>query len=213
MVLCDIGNTTFAFLINKKKLKVSIDTKLKNLPTISENIYFTSVNNKITKRFLKRYPTAINIKKYLKFDTQYIGMGTDRQLVCQSIKDGIIVDCGSAITIDIMKDGKHKGGFILAGLKNIISFYPKISKQLKFNFVKNINLDKMPLTTKDAISYAVLKSIILPIKECEIKYNLKVYFTGEDSKYIVKHFKNAKYEENLIFNEMKKIIRNGRKQC
>ncbi len=213
MTLCDIGNTTFAFFHKDKNFKVGVDIKVKELPTIKDEIYFLSVNSKATIKFLKKYPDAINIEKFLNFDTKYQGIGIDRKVASHYVSNAIIVDCGSAITVDIMKNGKHKGGFILCGLKNLNSFYPQISQKLNFKFANNVNLDKMPLNTNDAISYAILKSIILPIKDCEQKYNLDIYFTGEDSKYLIKYFKNSKYKKNLIFNAMKKIIKDGRKVC
>ncbi len=213
MTLCDIGNTTFAFFHHGKKFKVGVDAKLKDLPTIKNKIYFISVNDKAMNKFLKKYPKAVNIERFLDFDTMYKGMGGDRKIACQNIKNGVIVDCGSAITVDVMKNGNHKGGFILSGIKKLIGLYPQISQKLHFNFTKKVNLDKMPLNTDDAISYAILKSIILPIKDCEKRYNLNVYFTGEDSKYLIKYFKNIKYKKDLVFNSMRKIIKNRRKVC
>jgi type III pantothenate kinase len=207
MTLCDIGNTTFAFCQDGKKFKKDIDTKYKKLPKISGKIYFISVNKKASKIFQKRYKKAINLQKFVKFDTKYKGLGTDRQVACKFIKNGIVVDCGSAITVDIIKNNKHKGGFILSGIKNLISFYPKISPKLDFDFNKNIDLNKMPKNTNDAISYAILSSIVLPIKKSQKKYRLKIFFTGEDSKYILRYFKNYKYKKNLIFENMKKIIK------
>ena len=209
MTLCDIGNTTFAFLYKDKKLKFAVNCNHKKLPTIKDKIYFISVNNKATKKLLKKYPKAQNIEKYLNFKTSYKGMGIDRKVACTNIKNGIIIDIGSAITVDIMKNGKHKGGFILPGINKLINFYPQISPKLNFNFEKKVNLDKMPLCTNDAISYAILKSVIQPIKDIEKKYNLTIYFTGEDAKYIIKNFKNKKYKKNLIFNNMKQIIKKG----
>jgi hypothetical protein len=52
-----------------------------------------------------------------------------------------------------------------------------------------------------------LSSIVLPIKKSQKKYILKIFFTGEDSKYILRYFKNYKYKKNLIFENMKKIIK------
>ncbi len=207
MTLCDIGNTTFAFKSKKRKFKLSIDSKLNSFPKIKGKIYFVSVNKKATNKFLTKYPQAINIKDLISFKTSYKGMGIDRQVACIGFKNAIIVDCGSAITVDIMKKAQHQGGFILSGIKNLINFYPQISPKLKFNFTKNINLDKMPMNTNEAISYAILKSVILPIKELEEKYNLQVVFTGEDSEIIRDNFKNSIYKKNLIFNSMKKIIK------
>jgi type III pantothenate kinase len=208
MILCDIGNTTFSFfdLTKNKKFKVAISTKKKQFPKLKTPIYFISVNDKDTKNLLKYYPNSINCAKFINFKTPYKGMGIDRIVACSGIKNGIVVDVGSAITVDIMKDNHHKGGFILAGINNLTLFYPQISSKLEFKLLSNINLDKLPLNTNEAISYAIFKSIILPIKECEQKYNLPLYFTGGDSKLLIKYFKNAFYKKYLIFNNLKNII-------
>jgi type III pantothenate kinase len=205
MTLCDIGNSTFHFLQNDKEFKVSVDDEL---PKLSLPIYFISVNDKASKKLLNTYPKAINIKSYFKFNTSYsTTMGLDRVVACSYINDAIIVDCGSAITVDIMKKDQHLGGFIMPGIDAMKNIYPNISPKLTFNFENNLNLDKIPLNTNDAINYALLQMIILPIKAIEDKYNLKIVFTGETSKYIIDHFKNAIYNKHLIFESMKSAIR------
>ncbi len=213
MILCDIGNSTFHFKIKNKNLKLNVNDSLKSIEKLKKDIYFISVNYKATKKLLNTYPKAINIKDLIDFHTKYIGMGIDRQVVCKNIKNGIIIDVGSAITVDIMKDNIHLGGFILPGLNAYKKIYPKISKKLSFQFSNNINLDKIPLKTNDAINYSILNSIIAPIKNIYIKYDLPIHFTGEDSKILLKYFKDAdvKYEKNMIFKSMKKIINNKRK--
>ena len=57
------------------------------------------------KSLCKRY------KEILKFETSYEGLGIDR-LACSFQDNCVIVDAGSAITVDIMEEGIHKGGFI-----------------------------------------------------------------------------------------------------
>ncbi|APW64750.1 pantothenate kinase [Poseidonibacter parvus] len=201
MILCDIGNTTFHFLLGKNHKKYSIEEKL---PKFDEKIYFVSVNKKATKKLMKANPDAVNMKKYLDFKTEYKGQGIDRVLACMFTKNAVIVDAGSAITVDIMKKGVHKGGFILLGLSSFIKAYPKISKKLKFDFEKKINLDKIPLQTKDAIQYAMMKSIILPIKD--VSKNKNIIFTGGDGKLLSTYFENSVYKKDLIFENMKRII-------
>lgn len=201
MILCDIGNTTFHFLIGKKHKKFSLE---EDVPSFDEQIVYVSVNKKASKKLLESNPNAINIKQYLDFKTKYIGHGIDRAVACVFQKNTIIVDAGSAITVDIMKNSKHKGGFILPGFRAFSKTYPKISKKLKFDFEKNVNLDKIPLQTKDAIQYAMLKSIILPIKE--VSKNMNIIFTGGDGKLLSKYFKNSTYKKDLIFENMKRII-------
>ena len=201
MILCDIGNTTYDFLINGKHKKYFLDEKV---PKFDEEIYFVSVNEKATKKLLKKNPHAKNINKFLKFSTIYQGLGIDRAVACSFQDNCVIVDAGSAITVDIMEEGVHKGGFILLGLERFKKSYPKISKKLKFDFEKNINLDKIPLRTFDAIQYAMLKSIILPIKE--VSLNKKIIFTGGDGEFLSKYFENSIYKKDLIFENMKRII-------
>jgi len=74
----------------------------------------------------------------------------------------------------------------------------------KVDFEKDINLDKIPLQTKDAILYALMKSIILPIKE--ISSNKNIIFTGGDGEFLSRFFENSQYKQDLIFENMKRII-------
>ncbi|QKF76540.1 type III pantothenate kinase [Arcobacter defluvii] len=201
MILCDIGNTTFHFLINGKHKKYFLDEKV---PKFDDKIYFISVNEKATKKLLKKNSKAKDIKELLKFDTSYQGLGIDRAVACSFQDNCVIVDAGSAITVDIIENGQHQGGFIMLGLQRFIKTYPKISKKLKFDFEKNVNLDKIPLRTIDAIQYAMLKSIILPIKE--VSLNKNIIFTGGDGEFLSKYFENSTYKKDLIFENMKRII-------
>lgn len=201
MILCDIGNTTFHFLINGKHKKYFLDEKI---PTFDDEIYFVSVNKEATKKLKKTNPQAKNIKKLMNFKTNYVGLGIDRAIASYFEKDSIIIDAGSAITVDIIQKGNHMGGFIMPGIRAFIKTYPKISKKLKFEFEKNINLDKIPLQTKDAIQYAMMKSIILPIKE--VSLNKNIIFTGGDGKLLSKYFENSIYKKDLIFENMKRMI-------
>jgi type III pantothenate kinase len=208
MILCDIGNSTFHFKYGSEELKIGVADSLDTIANTKEQIYFLSVNSKATKKLLKQFPSAIDIARYIKFQTHYKGLGLDRQIVCKYIKDGIIVDVGSAITVDIIKKGKHLGGFILPGFNAYKRIYPNISKKLAFKFDTDINLDKIPLRTNDAINYAILNSIVAPIKSIYKEYKTPICFTGEDSKILFKYFdtQSYKYKRNLLFTSMKKII-------
>ena len=201
MILCDIGNTTFHFLIDGKHKKYFLDEKI---PKFEDEIFFVSVNEKATKKLLKKNPHAKDIKEILKFETSYQGLGIDRAVGCSFQDNCVIVDAGSAITVDIMEEGVHKGGFIMLGLHRFMKSYKKISKKLNYDFEKNINLDKIPTQTKDAITYAVMKSIILPIKE--VSLNKSIIFTGGDGELISRYFENSIYKKDLIFENMKRII-------
>lgn len=201
MILCDIGNTTFHFLINGEHKKYLLEDEL---PYFNQNVYFISVNDIGAKKLRKSCKKSIDLKDYLDFNTQYTGMGIDRMIACKFLDNTIIIDAGSAITVDIMENSIHKGGFILPGLNNFNKLYSQISTVLDIEINTKVNLDTIPLNTEDAISYSILKSIILPIKE--ISQDKYLIFTGGDGKFLSKFFENCSYEEDLIFKSMKGII-------
>ena len=201
MILCDIGNTSFHFLINGIEKKYLLSEKLENF---TQKVYYISVNEEASLKLIKHSKECINLEKDIKFETSYIGIGIDRKMVCYDIKDAVIIDAGSAISVDIIENFQHQGGFILLGLKALINTYAKISPVLNVDFITKLNLDKLPLNTKDAISYGILKSIILPIKE--ISSNKQLIFTGGDGKFLSEFFPNSIVEKHLIFKNMKRII-------
>jgi type III pantothenate kinase len=201
LILCDIGNTTFHFLQDEKHQKYFLD---ETLPSLNKTVYFISVNEEATKKLKKTYTNCIDLEKYLNFKTTYVGMGLDRKIACSSLENAIVVDAGSAITVDIMKNNEHSGGIILPGIQNLNDLYKDISSKLDYEINTKVNLDKIPLCTQDAISYSILKSIILPIKE--IACEQRIIFTGGDGKFLSKYFENAVYKEDLIFENMRRII-------
>lgn len=208
MILCDIGNTTFHFFDTKKQIskKFFLNEKLPE-DLKKRKVYFISVNTKGTKKLKSFCKKSIDLSSYLDFKTKYVGMGIDRKFACSMYKNAIIVDSGSAITVDVMKNGKHQGGFILPGLKVLNDFYPRISQKLEIDFDKKVNLKSLPQNTKDAISYAVLQSIVLPIKNEIKKYDkLECIITGGDGKLLSKLISNSQYKKHLLFESMKEII-------
>lgn len=203
MILCDIGNSSFHFFDTDK----SIDFKVfdENLPVFEQTpIYFISVNAVKTALFLKHHPTAINLEPFVSLDTQYKGMGIDRQVICYQKSNCIIVDAGSAITVDIL-DTCHQGGFILPGIGAYLQCYAKISPKLIVQFEKNTNLAKIPSCTQEAINYAILQSIILPIRE--VCGTQTIYFSGGDGEFLASFFENGIYNKNMIFDAMIQIIK------
>ena len=201
LILCDIGNTTFHFFIEGEHQKVFLED---DLPKIDELIYYISVNDRATKKLTNTFAKTIDLKKYINFKTSYEGMGIDRMIACIGYNNTGIIDAGSAITVDIMENNEHIGGMILPGIKNYEKIYAQISPKLDFDFSVKVNLDKIPLHTKDAISYSILKAIILPIKE--IVQSKTVIFTGGDGELLSRYFNNSVYKQDLIFENMKGII-------
>ncbi len=208
MILCDIGNTTFRFYDTKKQKykKCFLDQKLPQYLK-AKKVYFISVNEKGTKTLKNHCKQIVDVGSFLQFDTQYQGMGLDRQIACSLYSDAIIVDCGSAVTVDIMKNGKHLGGFILPGLYKLKSIYGKISKKLSIEFNQDVGLNVLPQNTQDAVSFAILQSIVLPIKTQMKQYKeLDCIVTGGDGKFLSSLLPKSIYKKELLFEAMKEII-------
>ncbi|CAM4123177.1 type III pantothenate kinase [Campylobacter armoricus] len=201
MLLCDIGNTTASFLNDQKFQSMNIEHFLQYEPT--EKVYYINVNPNLEEK-LRQNSLYINLAPYFNFDTIYKNLGIDRIAACYTIEDGVVVDAGSAITVDIVSNSIHLGGFILPGIENYKKSFINISSRLKCEFNTQISFDAFPQKTADALSYGVFKSIYLLIKDSA--YNKKLYFTGGDGQFLANFFDYAIYDKFLIFRGMKKAV-------
>lgn len=200
MILCDIGNSFVKFYDNKQIKSMSIDEFIKFKPT--NKIYYISVNDNINDKL--NDANFIDISPMVHFQTNYVGLGIDRACACYSISNGLVVDAGSAITIDLVTNNKHEGGLIMPGFNAILNMLKSISARLQKPFNSQLDIDKLPLMTKDAISYGIIKPLILTIKDIAKDY--PIYITGGDGMFLTKFFKNAVYDEALVFRGMLKAI-------
>ncbi len=98
------------------------------------------------------------------------------------------------------------GGYIIPSINAFEKCYANISKKLDKRINPNVILDALPQKTEDAISYGVIKPMIMMLENtCRDK---TVYFTGGDGKYFSKFFKKSIYDRSLIFRGMLKAIKN-----
>ncbi|MDD6055966.1 MAG: type III pantothenate kinase [Helicobacter sp.] len=201
MILCDIGNSFLHFYQKGKVWKEASDKITQKDP--KELILYISVNDNSLESLLYSHPKCFDLAPYLHLDSTYKGLGVDRVAVCKAVSDGVIVDAGSAITIDVMQDDIHLGGYIMPGISLYKKAFSSISA-LDLEISLSADLDAFPQNTKDALSYGVLKSIILMIENTA--KNKRVYFTGGDGKFFSRFFKNSIYNELLIFDGMQKAI-------
>ncbi|QIR76641.1 type III pantothenate kinase [Sulfurospirillum diekertiae] len=204
MILCDIGNSNADFYQDGKVW--TIPHKQFKEFVATEKVYYISVSEAL-KTTLQSKNNFIDLEPFFEFDTIYQGMGIDRIAACSTIRDGMIVDAGSAITVDIMSGGMHLGGFILPGLSAYEKCYASISPRLMLPINPSISLDALPQKTNDAISYGVIKSIIMLLEiTCKDK---RIFFTGGDGKFFSKFFSNAIFDRTLIFRGMLKTIKDA----
>lgn len=201
MILCDIGNTFLHFYQDGRVWK---ESPQKILRKREDKIFYISVSKKNLEALLNICPQSINLAPYFSLDTAYRGLGIDRIAACQTISEGVVIDAGSAITIDIMQDNMHLGGYILPGIASYLRLFSNISERLQIMPDLSLDLDLMPQNTKEAISLGILKSIVNFIQE--VSKGKTIYFSGGDGKFFSKFFKNSIYNEMLVFNGMQKAM-------
>ena len=192
--LVDIGNTYFHIYKDGKIMHLKEPVKLDG------KIYFISVNEEKKEKFLK-LNRAIDLEPFIDLKTDYVGLGVDRAVLCKAIEDGVVVDAGSAVTIDVMDRGVHKGGVIIPGLFAFKKAFMEISSRLNKDFCEFSNF---PKNTSEAISAGSIGLIKCMVEK--LKGNKKVYLTGGDGKFLAE-FIDGEYKEDLIFDGMKKIIK------
>ena len=199
MYLADIGNSRFHLYDGKEVLHLGIDEALQKYA--NHRLYYISVNSRY-----EYSPNWIDLAPYIKLPNEYDSMGIDRKALSCSYSDGVFVDAGSAITVDIMRSGEYQGGFILPGIRAYLKSYATISKALEVEFESNLDISKLPTTTKGQISYGIIASIKTLI-DTHTK-DLPLYITGGDGRWLSGFFQNATYDEKLVFLGMLNVIRN-----
>jgi len=200
MLLCDIGNTSYHLLDANNDYKESVTAF--DPSSITEKIYYISVNSSVEKT-LNSLDNWIDLKSYVDMSNYYETMGIDRIFACEAIENGVIVDAGSAITVDVVKNGVFEGGFIYPGINAMAKTYENISPALAYSFNFELDLDKMPKNSGDAISYGYLKTLYSEV----VSKDKDIFLTGGDADKFATIFPNAKIDKLLIFNGMKKIIK------
>ncbi len=197
-LLCDIGNTTFSFSDGKK---VSVERF--DISSISEKVYYVSVNHYWEKR-LDMQENWINLRSKIDFSKYYESMGIDRVVCCEAVANAVVVDAGSAITVDVIEDDTHLGGYIYPGFSALEKCFKDISPALEVSFNFEIDLDRMPKNTEDALSFGAIAPLISHIRS--LSKSLPVILTGGDAEKLNPFIPNAKIDHDLVFKGMQKII-------
>ena len=202
VLLADIGNTHFHIYNGSEIEHLSYDEAIAKYS--QEALCYISVKQQLDSS-IENIPSWKNISRQIDLEGAYETMGVDRRALCLSHENGIFVDAGSAITVDIMEEGRYMGGFIFPGLKAMLQAYASISPALETELNETIRLEQLPATTKDGISYGIIASIKALIdKHSDGK---KLYFTGGDGKFLSSFFEEATYDEMLVFNGMRKVMK------
>ncbi len=200
-LLADVGNSRIHLYNGKEVVHLLHDEAIEQFCT--QKVYYISVNQHLESR-LKTETIWENISDKVHIPGEYDTMGVDRRALCLSHDNGVFVDAGSAITVDVMERGIYKGGFIYPGLKALQKSYTRISPALDTVLDTDISLTELPRTTKGQISYG----IIAPIKTLieTLSRGKPLYVTGGDGRTVSGFFANAVYDEMLVFKGMEHAL-------
>ncbi len=199
MLLCDIGNSCAKLFDGHTLYRLSL---AELVAWKEKRVYYLNVNKKAVKMF-QDFDGWVDLEPFIELDSDYEGLGADRKALCSFVEDGVIVDAGSAVTVDVMEQKKHKGGFIYPGLKALKKAYASISPALHKEPVWP--KESLPLSTKEAIGYGMLSPLVCAIEKLSAKKGL--FLTGGDAQVLTSYIPQALYKPLLIFEAMEKIIR------
>lgn len=202
MTLCDIGNTSVDLFMDGKSSKLSVVDF--DPSTLQGDVYYVSVNTSLD-GCIQDLPNWHDLRAFIDWDKYYPTMGIDRIMVCEAVNDGVIIDAGSAITVDVMHEGVYEGGFISLGIHAAQQAYARLSPALDMSFNFEVDLAKMAKNTPDALTVGFLAPLICKIESL----GKPLYLTGGDGWLLSRFIPEAVVVEDLIFQGMKKLIEKG----
>ena len=201
-LLADIGNSRVHIYDGKEVVHLLPDEAIVKFGT--KKINYISVNTPLEAR-IKAETVWTNVSDKVYIPGEYETMGVDRRALCLSHDNGLFIDAGSAITVDVVERGVYKGGYIFPGLSAMLGSYRQISDVLDVTLERSLDLTRLPLTTKEQISYGIIASIKALIEKH--RENKPLYFTGGDGDFLAGFFQDAIYDEALVFHGMKRALR------
>ena len=202
ILLADIGNTHFHVYDGERVEHLSYADAIEKYK--SETLCYILVKHQLSFE-ISQIKAWKNISSLVHIEGDYETMGVDRRALCLSHKNGVFIDAGSAITVDVVDEDVYLGGYIFPGIKSMLDSYEKISPVLKTDLNKTISLDQLPSTTKEQISYGIIASIKALIDKHSKGRTL--YFTGGNGKFLASYFPDAIYDETLVFQGIMKVLK------
>ena len=201
MLLCDIGNTSYHFYDDVRGVDYKEDAATFDPASVKTPVYYINVNLAAGPA-LAALEHWTDLRPSVAWEKYYETMGIDRVMACEAVQEGVVVDAGSAITVDVVRNGRFEGGFISPGLSALRRAYREISPRLDSSFNFDMQLDKMPKNTQDAITYGALGLLAREVRS----YRLPVLLTGGDAAALMPLFAHSVHAPLLLFEGMKKTI-------
>jgi len=202
VLLADIGNTRIHIYNGEEVIHLSHEEAIEKYA--GQKLKYITVKHQLKEK-LEGLENWEDISDLMRIPNEYATMGIDRKALCLSHSDGLFVSAGSAITVDVVEEGIYQGGFLLPGLKAYIEAYASISPALETELNSKVSLEELPKTTKDGISFGIIASIKTLVEKYQSDKQL--YISGGNGELISSFFKNAIFDETLIFQGMKNVLK------
>jgi type III pantothenate kinase len=201
VLLADIGNTRIHIYDGDEVIHLTHKEAMERYK--NRKLKYITVKHQLKEELacLKNWE---DISELMQIENEYSTMGIDRKALCLSHTNGIFVSAGSAITVDVVEEGRYMGGFLLLGLRAFVDAYASISPALEIEINREVLLNQLPQTTKDGISYGIISSIKMLIEKHQS--DKKLYISGGDGEFLASFFDNAIFDETLIFQGMKNAV-------
>ncbi len=205
LILCDIGNSRMHFYDESRVVHTNYEEGLSRYG--AKRVYFICVNASVKDRIHKSAPAWQEIEGGL-LPTAYEGLGVDREAACLGLgAQGIVIDAGSAITVDVMEDGRHRGGWIWPGIQALLEAYRHVSPRLDRPLHATVSLDDLPNDTGDAIAFGMLAPIRYVVDRFASSDPIVV--TGGDAALVAHLLPQAMVDETVVFRGMKKMLKDA----
>ncbi|WP_457595205.1 type III pantothenate kinase [Hydrogenimonas sp.] len=206
MMLCDIGNSRMHFFDGERLEHLSYGEGF--LRYGKGRVCYICVNEEVRERIGREAPRWVDAAAPQMLRSDYRGMGIDRVAACLAVEEGVVIDAGSAVTVDVMERGRHLGGWIWPGIASLKRAYAGISPKLAVDPVPDGAFDRLPLETGSAVSFAVFA----PVKTLVERFapGKPVIVTGGDAPLFAPLFPEARIDELLVFRGMEKMLKEER---
>ncbi len=202
MRFADIGNSRVHTTLNLYDIEhmkfEEFYSKYKN-----ETLYYISVNHKF-QNIIKQNSNWHDLEPFVHMKGFYEGMGIDRRVLSLSKGDGIYIDAGSAITVDVVKESIYRGGMLYPGISALKKAFASISEALNKEPCYPTDTDTLPCSTKEQLGYGIIAPIISCINSIQ-KAEDTLYITGGDGELLSRYLPKSLYKEGLIFEGMQKV--------
>ena len=202
VILCDIGNTRMHLCIDESVVHLDYDEGFRRYG--GEAVYYICVHDALKSRIEREAPRWIDLSDRHLLQSEYRGLGIDREALCLGVEHGLVIDAGSAITVDVMDKGRHLGGWIWPGLRALRHAYAQISPRLDRSISINDLPEGLPQNTDAAIAFGIFRPIQLTVEA--YRGVRPLYLSGGDAATLLALFPEGVIDDTLVFKGMEKMI-------